>query len=230
MGNLWRIALTLLIGHTACGGSTDSPSAPTPVTNRSVSSLTMNVSELALRVGETGNLSATATYSDGTSGQLSDVEWGSSNATVASVNSQGTITAHAVGTATITASSSGYSGSVSITINPTAPVDLLVVTAQQKTLRVGETTTVTLTAHYSDGLEEQVTPTWSSRNTAVATVTTAGTVTAVAEGQAVIWGTYDGRNPSVTITVIPAQSLGSEAHTSELQSRLPDVCRGQREK
>jgi len=215
MDRLWHIALAFLIGHTACGGSTDSPSAPTPVTNRPVSALTLNVSDLALQVGETGNLSATASYSDGTSAQLSNVEWGSSNTTVASVNSQGTVIAHAVGAATITASSSGHSRSVSVTVTPAVAVDRLAVTAQKKTLRVGETTTVTLTASYSDGSQAQVAPTWSSRNAAVATVTAAGTVTAVAEGQAVIWGTYDGKNPSVTITVIPAATVDLLAVTAQ---------------
>ena len=134
-------------------------------------------------------LTATATYSDDTSAQLASVDWSSSNATVASVDKQGTVTAHAVGTGTITAARDGHSGSASVNVTPTVALDRLVVTAEKKTLRVEATTTVTLTAHYSDGSQQQV--------------------TAVAEGTAIILGTYEGRNPSVTITVIPAVSLES---------------------
>ena len=160
-------------------------------------------------------LTATATHSDGTSTQLSDADWSSINVTVASVDIQGTVTAHAVGTATITASRDGHNGSASINVTPTVTLDRLAVTGEKKTLRVGDTTTVTLTAHYSNGSQQQVTPTWSSRNTVVATVTAAGTVTAVAEGAAIIWGTYEGKNPSVTITVNPAVSLDRLAVTAE---------------
>ena len=60
-------------------------------------------------------LTATASYSDGTSANVS-ATWGSSNASVASVNAAGALTAHAVGTATITGTAGGQSGSIVITV------------------------------------------------------------------------------------------------------------------
>jgi len=212
---LTRQLLHLIVGTTllvACSGDNSSPTAPSSSSvsvTTTITDITLSVSTIDLNVGSTVTVTATATYSDGTSAQLSSSDWSSTNATVASVDNQGTVTAHAVGTATITASSSGHHDSASVNVTPTVALDRLVVTAQKKTLRVGETTTVTLTAYYSDGSQQQVTPAWSSRNTALATVTAAGTVTAVAKGTAVIWGTYEGKNPSVPITVIPATSLES---------------------
>lgn len=205
--------LVAVAAISSCGENSASPSAPTTVTSRIIGiTISAPINEylpLDLDIGGTATLTANATHSDGTSALLSDADWNSTNATVASVDTQGTVTAHAVGTTTITASKDGHYGSASVNVTPTVALDRLVVTAEQKTLRVGDTTTVTLTAHYSDGSQQQVTPTWSSRNTAVATVTASGKVTGLAEGTAVIRGSYEGRNPSVTITVIPAVSLES---------------------
>ena len=72
--------------------------ADTTVTGISVSALATTVS-----VGATTSVTATATYSDGTSGTVSPnrVDWLSSDESVASVNPEGTVTAVAAGTATI---------------------------------------------------------------------------------------------------------------------------------
>jgi len=71
--------------------------------------------DLWLDVGDTVTLTATATHSDGTSATV-NATWGSSNSSVASVSAVGVVTAHALGTATITATSGGQSGSVSIEV------------------------------------------------------------------------------------------------------------------
>ena len=71
-------------------------------------------------VGATQQFTATGTYSDGTSHNVTtSVTWSSSNTGVASIGSSGLATAVAVGTTTITASSEGISGSTTLTITPT---------------------------------------------------------------------------------------------------------------
>ena len=60
------------------------------------------MSAASLTVGGTVTLTATASYSDSTSANVS-AAWGSSNSSVASVSAAGIVTAHAVGTATGTA-------------------------------------------------------------------------------------------------------------------------------
>ena len=91
----------------ACGESPyDNPVAPTTITatiTATITGITISPSTIDLDVAGMVTLTATASYSDGTSAQLSDADWSSSNATVASVDTQGTVTGHARGTVTITA-------------------------------------------------------------------------------------------------------------------------------
>ncbi len=66
-------------------------------------------------------LTATGAYSDHTTRDLtSQVTWSSSSLTVASVDSGGMVTGNAQGTATITASKAGISGTVSLTVTTAA--------------------------------------------------------------------------------------------------------------
>ena len=62
---------------------------------------------------------------------------------------------------------------------PGLTVTNLAVSAAATTLAVGQTTTVTATATYSDGTTATVTPTWSSTNSYSVTVTSEGVVTAI---------------------------------------------------
>ncbi len=193
----------------ACGGSS-SPTEPTATTSstRTVTSLSVSVSALTLNVGGTVALTATASYSDGTSANVS-ATWESSNSPVASVSEAGTVTAHAVGTATITAMFGGQSGSVSVEVRETLSLSSLEVSAADASLRVGETTTVKAEAEYSDGSEQLVTPTWSSSDPGVASVTAEGVVAALAVGTTVITGAYEDQSGSVNIDVSEAVSLSS---------------------
>ena len=193
----------------ACGGSS-SPTEPTATTSstRTVTSLSVSVSALTLNVGGTVALTATASYSDGTSANVS-ATWESSNSPVASVSEAGTVTAHAVGTATITAMFGGQSGSVSVEVGETLSLSSLEVSAADASLRMGETTTVKAEAEYSDGSEQLVTPTWSSSDPGVASVTAEGVVAALAVGTTVITGTYEDQSGSVNIDVSEAVSLSS---------------------
>lgn len=72
------------------------------------------------------------------------------------------------------------------------------------TLEVGATGQFKATATLSDGTKQDVTPvsTWTSSNTAVATVTAAGLVTAVAVGSTTITATYQGTTAKDPIQVI----------------------------
>ena len=63
-----------------------------------VSALTLSPSQVTVAVGTTVQLAASAG-----SGQLGQIQWGSSNTAVATVSATGLVTAFAPGTATITA-------------------------------------------------------------------------------------------------------------------------------
>ena len=195
----------LLCLASACGGTESVPTAPTFTSSTaSISALTVSPAAVTLPVGNTVTLTATATYADGTTGTPS-ATWGTSDATVATVNSSGIVTGVSRGAARITASAGGYSASTNITVTasgtPVATVTSVSVSATATSVTVGATTTVSATASYSDGTTSTVTPTWASSNTTIATVSSTGTVTAVAAGAVTITGTYDGRSGTVDITV-----------------------------
>ena len=117
------------------------------------------------------------------------------------VSENGVITAVAAGTATIMVTATtgrnvvAYLG-VTVIVSP---IDIDV-TIEKQTLDIGETTFVSAVLSPSDVTETTVT--WASDNTGVATVNSAGLVTAIAPGTAHITGTtVNGLTDSVTVTV-----------------------------
>lgn len=91
-----------------------------------VTSVTLNKSALSLEVGKTGKLSATVLPNSATN---KSVSWSSNNEAVATVSTNGTVTAHKAGTAVITArTANGKSASCTVTVTggstePTEPVE-----------------------------------------------------------------------------------------------------------
>jgi uncharacterized protein YjdB len=140
---------------------------------------------------------------------LSDrvVTWSSNNTAVATVDANGLVTAVAAGgQVTITATSEGKSGTSSITVT-VAPVNTVTVTPPIATLVLGVTPTQQLTAVLKDVANNVLSGrlvTWSSSNTAVATVDANGLVTAVAAGGPVtITATSEGKIGTSSIAVMP---------------------------
>lgn len=60
-----------------------------------------------------------------------------------------------------------------------------------------------VTAQYTSGAAEAITPAWTSDNTSVATVDAAGTATGVAAGQATLTASYQGKTATRGLRVIP---------------------------
>lgn len=131
--------------------------------------------------------------------------WTSSNAQVASVSSQGLVTAAQLGSATITATSEGKSGSATVTVIPRA-VNTVAVTLTPGSLVVGGSGQAAFVARDIDGLTlTGRSGSWSSSNQQIATVSaTSGVVTAVAPGQANITATVEGKSGSAQLTVTAA--------------------------
>jgi uncharacterized protein YjdB len=131
------------------------------------------------------------------------VSWDGSNDNVAIVSSTGRVVAQGVGTATITATSEGQVGTATIVVIP-VPVASVTVAPPTKGLTVGETFTFTATTKDASGnVLTGRTVTWSSDNTAAATVDANGLATAVAAGTAHIIATSEGQTGSATLTVAP---------------------------
>ncbi|MGI8689019.1 MAG: putative Ig domain-containing protein, partial [Thermomicrobiales bacterium] len=80
-----------------------------------------------LKVGQSVAITATGTFSDGSTQNLStQVQWSSSNATVAKVDTTGTVTGESPGTATISATLNGVSQSFTVTVGAPTPIGITV--------------------------------------------------------------------------------------------------------
>ncbi len=150
-------------------------------------------------VSEVVGLNLDALYSNGTRLPASGlVTWTSSNPAVISTQGKtGTainLTALSIGTVTITATSDGYSASVTLEVIPASnPVTALAIagTANLR-IKTGETQQLAAVATVGDGLRGMTSQVaWVSSNTSVASVSASGLVTAgPAAGTATITATY----------------------------------------
>ena len=112
-----------------------------------------------------------------------DVTWSSSNEATATVDGNGLVTTHEVGTVTITAtlkSDPTISSSVTIVVNPIKVSKITVNGYGKDYLVKGDTVTLTTTVEPSDAANKSIV--WSSSNEGVATVDQNGKVTAVGQG------------------------------------------------
>jgi uncharacterized protein YjdB len=171
------------------------------VTAPPVSTVSVTPATATVITGATQSLTATVRDVAGVVLPGRDVSWTSSAPAVATVSSAGTVTGVASGSATITATVEGRSGSSTITvINP--PVAAVAVDPPSATML--PTDQVNLTARVTDATGNVLAGrvvTWSSSNAAVASVNGSGRVTAVAPGSATISATAEGRSGGATITV-----------------------------
>ena len=171
----------------ACGPKEDPEIAVTGVS--------LSPTTVALEVGGTSNLTATVQPSNATNKAVS---WSTSNQSVATVNN-GTVTAVAEGTATITATAGGKSATCSVTVNKkVVAVTSVVLDMAEVELEPGET--VTLTASVKPDEATGKTVTWTSSDASIATVEN-GTLTAVAEGTATITAKAGDKEAICQVTV-----------------------------
>jgi uncharacterized protein YjdB len=187
----------------ACSSnSSTSTSAPT------LTSIQITLTTPSVAAGLTDQLTATGQYSDGTSKDLTaSVTWTSSNTSVATV-SAGVVTTLTQGSAKITGTLSGVSGSVTLTVG--APViTKLVVSSTIASIARGTTVQFTATGTLSNGTTENATGlvTWSSSNPSVASINVNGAqglAMGLTAGTSNITATANGVSSSATLTVTSA--------------------------
>ena len=197
MGQRLALSATLVLGLTLVLECTNEAGPPAPVASVTVAPQTLTVA-----VGTTAQLTATPKDANGTVLTGRVVTWASSNTAVATVSSTGLVGGVAEGQATITATSEGQSGTAALTV--VVPVASVTVTPAPATVVIGQTVQLTATPKDANGtvLTGRVV-TWASSNTAVATVSSTGLVTGVAQGQTTITATSETKIGTAAITVIP---------------------------
>ena len=175
------------------GGSTTVP----------VSSVSITPGSLTIDPSQTASLTATISPSNASN---KSVSWSSSNTAVATVSNSGLVTAISEGSATITVRTNDGNRTATATvsvnkIDTTIPVSSVSLTPGSVTLDPSETAFLTATVSPSNAGNKSVS--WSSSNTAVATVSNSGLVTAINKGVATISVTTEdgGKQATASITV-----------------------------
>jgi phosphoesterase family protein/Big-like domain-containing protein len=117
-GRCVAAATVVLIGAVVPGCDRSVPPAITPV---AVASVTVGPSSASMQVGQTVQLTATPKDASGTPLTGRGVTWSSDDSGVARVSGTGLVTGRATGSATITATSEGKSGTSAITVTVPNP-------------------------------------------------------------------------------------------------------------
>jgi Tol biopolymer transport system component/uncharacterized protein YjdB len=192
---------------TASMNSIISTAAPLTVTYRlSLTGITISPTTTSIPKGQSANFTATGTYSDGTSGNVSgSVKWMSSDVNVATLNASGIATTLTQGSTTVSASVNDITSN-SATLTVTEPVlAAIVVTPIAASVAIGLTTRFTATGTYTDGSIEDITflATWISANNSIASINSDnGVATGVAPGSTSITASFnDISAPAVSFTV-----------------------------
>jgi hypothetical protein len=189
--------------------------APPAVASVSVSPATTSVG-----VGQTITLSATTRDAHGNVLTGRVITWTSGNAALASVSASGLVTGVSVGgPVTITATSEGQSGGAAVTVTP-APVASVAVAPASPSVMIGGTIQLTATTRDAGGnILTGRTITWSSGNSAVASVNATGLVTGVAAGGPVtVSATSEGITGTAAVTVTTPSLIGFVQGTANSRS------------
>jgi hypothetical protein len=195
-----------------------SDSATVTVTSATLQSIAVDPATIALPAGQSRQVTVTGTFSDGTTQDLTALAaWSSSAPAIASVSnamgSAGLVSLLAPGHATVTANvvvgAVTLAADVSVAVS-NAFVKSIAVTGSP-TLPAGYKTKFIAVATYSDGSSLDVTKqaTWTSSNTAVATISTAsptqGFATGITSGTTIISAKVGGVQGSTSLTVSNAR-------------------------
>lgn len=197
LGPTLVLVLVLVAGvllYTLIGSGKPGDDQPDPPNTPAVT-LSLDQTALELTVGGTGKL--TATGAEG-------ITWTSSNAGVAAVGEDGTVTAVAAGTATISASAEGADPvTCTVTVKEAPKKDLVLrsiynskgVAQTEFSMSVGDPV-VPMTV---DGTDSPVQ--WSTEDSSIATINSDGEVTAVKSGKTMVVAVVDGQTLKCEVLV-----------------------------
>ena len=178
------------------------------VTSATLTAITVVPVAPSIGNGTTAQLKAIGTFSDGTTQDLTtQVTW-SSSSSVATVNSTGLVTWKAPGSAPITATLGGVSGTTTVTVTA-ATLTKITVTPANPTIAAGTSEQLKAIGTFSDGTTQDLTDsvTWSSANPSVVVSNAAGTqgvAAGSAAGSASVMATQSGLSGTTTVTVTAA--------------------------
>lgn len=176
------------------------------VTSASLTMVDLVPNSATLAVGTLRSLNAIGSLSDGTSQALSyDINWSSSDESIAQVSDDGVVVALAPGEVTIAGAASqlgGAQGLTYLTITD-AVIESLSLTAPLGTFAAGTKQRLAATGTFDDASTQELTTqvSWSSSDEAVATVSGDSVVMGHAAGTVTIDAEFDGVSEEIELTV-----------------------------
>lgn len=221
--NSYGLSLLLLLGM-AC--SDDNGIGPIPA--EPVETVSVDPERPSLTAGESVQLAATPKTANGTPLTNRPISWKSSLTDIATVSNTGLVTAIAVGTAEITATSGGKEGKATVTVMETAPGQVTAVELDVSALVLEEGGTQRIIATPKDALGQPVTGRfvqWSSTSSLIASVSPDGTVTAVRTGTTTVTAKVDGVTASAAVTVTATYAFDLVYDQSAAVGEAPELYR-----
>lgn len=158
-----------------------------------------------IALGTTQQFTATGTYSDSSTKNITNqVTWASATPSVATISSSGLASAVSTGQTKISATLTGVSGSTNLSVN-NATLAAITVTPTNASIPFGSTQQFTATGVFTDHSTQDLTTqvAWTSSAPSVATISSAGLATAVAQGHTSIGATFRGVTGSTDLTINP---------------------------
>jgi len=244
--------IATVVSNLVNGGSLQSVSAGSATVTATFGGITSNVSTVtvssaslvsiavtpsanqSLNVGGTLAFTATGTYSNNTTANItSAVIWASSSTGVATISNaddatKGAATGIANGSTNITASLSGQiSNTVVLNVSATTLVSIAVTPNSNLSLNIGGTQAFTATGTYSNSTTANITSsvTWTSSSTGVATISNAndntkGLATGIAGGSTNITASLGGQTSNAVALNVSATTLVSIAITPSVTTTI----------
>jgi uncharacterized protein YjdB len=198
------------------------------VRTREAESISLAPNNFQVAVNSSVRVVGTAFDKNGNSIGNKTVRFSSSNNAVATVTSDGLVIGVSPGQATIAGEADGARGESAVTVVPEVP-DNILVTPSPITLRRGNVRQFSAVPRNAAGTPiTGLSLEWRSSNSAIASVSSTGQVTALAVGTAVISATANQitGNATVTVTEVPIGSIALAPTARSLQVNeefVPDV-------
>lgn len=167
------------------------------VEEKSVESVSLDVDELSLFLGDTYQLRAEVAPADATNQELT---WTSSEPSIVTVDESGKLSAVACGTATVTTTANnGVSDTVEITVEEILIEDMKIIGPSEMQIGRNDTLDVEFTP---DNATNQY-YTWTSSDENILSIDEDGTITACSVGTATVTATHSTMTASCEIEVLP---------------------------
>ena len=187
------------------GGVSD---AATVNVKQEVSAVAISPAADTMVVGDTARLATEATDANGHAVQEAEVEWASSNPGVAAVDSTGLVSAVGAGEVEITATMAGVTGRSGLTVLAPLPTTVTLTPDTLAFTALGQSAELAAEVRDQAGrVMTEAAVSWSSADTTVTTVDSAGLVMAVGSGETTVTATAVEASGEAVVKVM--QSAGS---------------------